>query len=293
MFITVIIVLISIMNAIYTIALFYDSFLRRDELKEEKGHPLFLALYTCFAQFIGTFGFSDFAISVVVYRKLKLVEDLKLPGTLNTACTVPVAVMAFAYTSSVEVDHLTMVVCVIAQVFGGIIGSKYVVRLNENKLRLCMSIALLGVLFFMLAGKFGFISNGGDAIGLTPLKLIIAAILIFIFGALNIFGLGSFAPTMATLYALGLNPAVAFPLMMVATAFALPVGSIKFIKTGLYGMKIALFSTIFGVLGVLIAVYVVKGLNSSLLKWIMILVITYTSVSMLWQEYKAKLLVRH
>lgn len=287
MFTALVIALIAIVNGIYAVFLFSDSFRRRDSLKSEKGHPLFLALYTCAAHFMGTFGLSDFAISVVVYRKLHLVEDPRLPGTLNTQCTIPVAVMAFAYISAIEVNRLTLIVCVLSQICGTVFGSKYVSFLNPSKLKMCMSAALLGTAFLMLAGKLGIIPGGGDSIGLTPGKLAVAAILIFIFGALNMIGFGSFAPTMATVYALGLSPVVAFPLMMVSSSLSLPMGSIKFVKSGNYSIKIAILSSVFGVLGVLIAIYFVKALDPSLLQWIMILIIAYTSVSVLLKERKA------
>lgn len=67
------------------------------------------------------------------------------------------------------------------------------------------------------------IPSGGTATELTGAKLIIAAILLFIYGALNNIGIGSYALTMATVYALGLNPAVSFPIMMGACTFPFPL----------------------------------------------------------------------
>ncbi|GEM_PF-6231488 len=66
---------------------------------------------------------------------------------------------------------------------------------------------------------------------------------------------------MATVYALGLSPAVAFPIMMGVCTFSVPIGSMEFIKFGQYGRKITLASVTAGVLGVLAAIFLVKSFN--------------------------------
>ena len=131
------------------------------------------------------------------------------------------------------------------------------------------------------------IPSGGTATELTGAKLIIAAILLFIYGALNNIGIGSYALTMATVYALGLNPAVSFPIMMGAFTFSVPVGSMQFIRFGQYSRKITLFTSTFGIIGVLIAVYFVKSLNVSMLQWLIVIVLLYSSISMLYSELKS------
>ncbi len=70
----------------------------------------------CF--FFSTFGISDFALSTVLYRARKLVDDAKLPGTLNTQCAIPVAVIALAYISSIDVDQMTLVLLIVSQMIG-------------------------------------------------------------------------------------------------------------------------------------------------------------------------------
>lgn len=74
-------------------------------------------------------------------------------------------------------------------------------------------------------------------------------------------GIGSYPLTMATVYALGLDPKIAFPIMMGACTFSVSVGSIEFIKLDSYTRKITLISATAGVIGVLIAVFLVKGLD--------------------------------
>ena len=91
---------------------------------------------------------------------------------------------------------------------------------------------------------------------------------------------------MVTIYGLGMNPAVAFPIMMGACTFAVPIGSIQFIKFEQYSRKITLLTSTFGVLGVLVAVFIVKNLDVNMLQWLVTLVLLYSGISMLSEEYK-------
>ncbi|XIF19405.1 MAG: Hypothetical protein AJITA_00048 [Acetilactobacillus jinshanensis] len=83
---------------------------------------------------------------------------------------------------------------------------------------------------FILAGKLHWIVSTGTATQLYGWKLWTTAVLLFIYGALDDIGIGCFAPTMATIYAMGMNPAAAFPIMMCGSTFSLAVGSVQFIK---------------------------------------------------------------
>lgn len=279
---------IVVVNGVYAFRLTVDLIKKRKETAEEPGSPIFLAIWGCLVFFLSTFGISDFALSTVMYRARKLVNDKNLPGTLNTQCAIPVAIMALAYISSISVDPLTLILCIVAQMAGAYLGPRFVVKLSAKFIRIFMGIGLLIATFFILAGKFNLIASGGTATSLSGIKLISALILLFIYGALNNVGIGSYAPTMATIYALGLNPAVAFPIMMGACTFSVPMGSMEFVRLGSYGRKITLFSSIFGIIGVLIAVFVVKSLNLSALQWVVAAVILYAGISMLWSEFCSK-----
>ena len=115
-------------------------------------------------------------------------------------------------------------------------------------------------------------------------ELILAGFLLFVYGALNNIGIGSYALTMVTVYLLGLNPIAAFPIMMGACTFSVPVGSVQFIKLDDYSRKITLFTATFGVLGVLVAVFLVKQLNTYLLNWLVVIVLLYSAYTMLSKQ---------
>jgi uncharacterized membrane protein YfcA len=132
----------------------------------------------------------------------------------------------------------------------------------------------------MLARMMNWIQGGGDAIGLTGSKLVVAVVVNFFLGAIMTAGVGLYAPCMALIFALGMSPKVAFPIMMGSCAFLMPPASVKFIKTGSYNRKAALAMAIPGAIAVLIAAFMVKSLPLQTLQWIVLLVILYTSATM-------------
>lgn len=284
----IVLVLIVIINGIFGFKFVQDILKNKEEMKQEPGSNIFLAISSSIIFFFSTFGISDFAISTILYRKKKLVSDKKLPGTLNTQCVIPVAVMALAYISVIKVDPVTLIVCIVSQIIGAYIGPRFVVKLEPKIIRKFISIGLLIATAFILAGKFNLVPSGGTATGLSGAKLVIAAISLFVYGALNNIGIGSYSLTMATIYALGMNPAVAFPIMMGACTFSVPIGSMEFIKYGEYGRKITAFTSTFGVIGVLVAVYLVKSLNVSMLQWVIAAILLYSGLSMIIGDIKAK-----
>ena len=85
---------------------------------------------------------------------------------------------------------------------------------------------------------------GGVAIGLTGWKLVLAVVLSFIFGALQTIGIGFYAPCMAIIYALGMHPLTAFPIMMTATAMLMAAGSTRFVTENAYDRKAAVGATV-------------------------------------------------
>jgi uncharacterized membrane protein YfcA len=280
----IVLILIVIVNGLFAYKFARDFSAHKAEAWDEPGNNIFLAAWAAFCFFLSTFGVSDFALSTIVYRAKKFVTDKNLPGTLNTQCVIPVAVMALAYISSIAVEPVTLVACIVAQVIGAYIGPRFVVKLPAKTIREFISVGLILAALFILAGKFNWIPSGGSATGLNGVRLIIAVVTLFIYGALNNIGIGSYAPTMATIYALGLNPAVAFPIMMGACTFSVPVGSMEFIKYGAYGRKITLFTSTFGIIGVLIAAYIVKSLNMAMIQWVVAAVVLYTGLSMIIKE---------
>ena len=136
--------------------------------------------------------------------------------------------------------------------------------------------------------KFLLFLGLGVAIGLHGWKLVVAGIINFILGAMMTAGVGLYAPCMALVFLLGMSPQVAFPIMMGSCAFLMPPASFKFIKSGAYNKKAALGMAIPSIIAVLIAAFIVKTLPLDALRWIVLVVILYTSVTMFWSAIKNK-----
>ena len=273
--------LIGLMNAYFAYIFVKDLMAHKSDVMKEEASTYALPFTSFILFFLSTMGISDFAISTSLYPKLNWTSVKKLPGTLNTQCTIPVAVMALAYITNIEVSITTLVVCIVSQMIGSYFGAKFAIKLPAAKLRVSIGIGMIIAALIILGGKFGWLPGGGVATELTGVKLAIAAVALAIFGALNNIGIGSYALTMITVYLLGLNPAVAFPIMMGAATFSVPIGSVQFVKSGEYSRKITLFTSTFGVLGVLCAVFLVTNLDVSLLQWFVVFILIYSAYGML------------
>jgi len=69
--------------------------------------------------------------------------------------------------------------------------------------------------------------------------------------------------------------------MMGSCAFLMPVGSLRFIREGGYSLRNALGLAIGGLPGVLVAAYIVKQLDLNMVRWLVIVVVLYTAITML------------
>lgn len=268
--------------ALYFAFVFFKDFIKTSkEGKLESGNFWVIGIIGLVMNFFDTLGIGNFATETAALKNFKLTHDRTLPGTLNVANTIPVIVEALIFITVIKVDPVTLVTMLIAAVFGAKLGAGFVSKLNERKIELGMGIALLAVAFIMLCGRLNIMPSGSTAIGLTGVNLIIAIVGNFILGALMTLGIGLYAPCMALVYALGLSPQVAFPIMMASCALLMPVASAKFVKDNAYDRKVSMGITIFGIVGVLIAAYIVKSLPLNILIWVVIVVVIYTAIMML------------
>ncbi|GCD08586.1 sulfite exporter TauE/SafE family protein [Clostridium tagluense] len=283
--------LTAVLSALGLLTLYFAIIFIRDymvALKEGRlEKPSFLATGAVgFAtNFFDTLGIGSFAPTTALLKQFKLTDDRTLPGTLNVSATIPVVVEAFIFITVIKVDSITLVALLGAAAIGAVLGAGVVAKLDVKKIQLAMGVALMVVAVIMILQQLKIFPAGGDAIGLSGIKLIVAVIANFILGALMTLGIGLYAPCMALVYALGLSPAVAFPIMMGSCAFLMPAASIKFVKEGAYDRKASMAITVFGVLGVFIAAYLVKTLPLNILRWVVIVVIIYTS-AMMFKSFK-------
>jgi len=236
--------------------------------------------------FFDVLGIGAFAPQTALLKFTKQTEDRIMPGTLNVTNTVPVLIQAIIFIQIVEVEALTLISMIVSATIGAILGANIVSSLPVKSIRLVMGFALLITAFFMFARQMNWIEGGGEAISLSGTKLVIAVLVNFVLGALMTAGIGLYAPCMALVFALGMSPLVAFPIMMGSCAFLMPPASAKFISKGAYNRKASIVMAIPGVIAVLIAAYFVKSLPLDTLKIVVIIVILITSAMMFRDAFK-------
>jgi uncharacterized membrane protein YfcA len=266
------------------LSIFFIYVLSKDVIKHQKVLENVSVVKTALIGFIVNFfdvlGIGAFAPQTALLKFTKQTEDRVLPGTLNVSNTIPVLIQALIFIQIVEVEAITLISMLLSAAAGAILGAGIVAKLPVRKIQLTMGFALLVTAFFMLSGQMSWIQGGGEAIGLTGGKLALAIGANFILGAFMTVGIGLYAPCMALVYALGMSPLVAFPIMMGSCAFLMPPASAKFIKEGAYNRKASVSMAIPGIIAVLIAAFLVKSLPLNTLRWVVIVVIIYTSLVM-------------
>ena len=274
----------AIWIALIILSIFFIYVLSNDVIKHQKVLENISVVKTALIGFVVNFfdvlGIGAFAPQTALLKFTKQTEDRILPGTLNVSNTIPVLIQALIFIQIIEVEAITLISMLLSAAAGAILGAGIVAKLPVRKIQLTMGFALLVTAFFMLSGQMHWIQGGGEAIGLTGLKLALAIGINFVLGAFMTVGIGLYAPCMALVYALGMSPLVAFPIMMGSCAFLMPPASAKFIKEGAYNRKASVSMAIPGIIAVLIAAFLVKSLPLNTLRWVVIVVIIYTSLVM-------------
>lgn len=246
---------------------------------------LIIGFITDFLDAIGVGSFATTTAILKLNAKLK-VSDKLLPGTLNVAHTLPMIAQAFMSLTVISVDILTLISLIGAAAIGSYVGAGIISKLPEKKVQLTMGVALMFVAFLLILGQLDLMPTGGEAMALTGIKLTIGVIGNFILGALMTAGIGLYAPCMAMVALLGMNPMAAFPIMMGSCAFVGPIASTKFVKEGAYEREIAMGITIGGIVGSILALMFVTNLPIYWLKWLVVVVVIYTAFAMLTTALK-------
>jgi uncharacterized membrane protein YfcA len=231
--------------------------------------------------FFDTLGIGSFATTTFCLRSLKLVHDEDIPGTLNVGIALPSILEGLIYIAVVDVDPVTLVLTIAGATIGASLGAGVVSRWPKRNIQIGMGVALLVTAMFSLLVQFHLIPGGGELLGFTGIKLLVAVAATTILGALMTLGIGLFAPCMMVTYLLGMNPRATFPIMMGAVAFLGPGASVPFIRRKRYSLKSALGLTIGGIPGVLLAAFLVKSIPLVAVRWLVIVAVAYTAIMML------------
>jgi uncharacterized membrane protein YfcA len=231
--------------------------------------------------FFDTFGIGSFATTTALFRAWRLVPDELIPGTLNVGHTPSSVLSAFIFIGLVPVAAGTLLPMIVAAGLGAWIGSGFVARLTRHRVRLGMGTALLLAAGIMLLTQLKWIPGGSDALGLHGARWGLAVLGNFVLGGLMTLGIGLYAPCMIMVSLLGMNPLAAFPIMMGSCAFLMPISGARFVRESRYHPSAAVGLTLGGVPALLVAAYIVKSLPVEAVRWVVIVVVLYTALTLL------------
>lgn len=236
--------------------------------------------------FLDALGIGSYAPTTALYKFRGRPSDELIPGTLNVGSVAVGAAETVFFVTVIAVEPKLLVAMVASATVGAWLGAGVVSRMPRRAIQIFMGVALLIAAVTFVMGNLGAFPVGGMARGLAGGPFIIAVTANFLFGALNTIGIGWYAPSMVVLALLGLAPIAAFPIMMASGGIMLPVAGLRFLRTGRFAWGPALGMTLGGVVGVLIAVFVVKGLPTRALRWFVAAVVAYAAVVMLRSALK-------
>ena len=238
--------------------------------------------------FFDTLGIGSFAPTTAIYKLRRIVADELIPGTLNVGHAPSAVAEALIFVTAIVVDPLLLVSAIGSAAAGAWLGAGVVARLPRRAIQVIMGIALLIAGSAFAGMNLGALPGGGTAMSLGGWKFGLAVGINFVLGALMSAGIGLYAPCMVTLALLGMHPLAAFPIMMGSCALLQPVASLRFFQTGRFAWGPSLGLVFGGVIGVVIAAFIVKSLPLTALRWLVIIVIAYAAFAMLRSAARAE-----
>ena len=265
-----------------TALVFLAAWVRSVRRTAEKAKPGPLQVAIGFVtNFFDTLGIGSFAPTTSILKLKRLLPDEQIPGTLNVGHALPTIAQAFIFIAIVEVDMTTLAGMIAASVAGAWLGAGVVAGWPRRKVQIGMGLALLAAASFFAMTNLGLFPSGGESLGLKSPLLWFGLAGNFFLGALMTLGIGLYAPCMILVALLGMNPKVAFPIMMGSCAFLMPIGGLRFIQRKSYSLPVAVGLTVGGIPAVLLAAFIVKSLPLTALRWLIFAVVVYTAVAML------------
>jgi uncharacterized membrane protein YfcA len=263
--------------------------IRASRRRKDRRWPTPLEILIGFVtDFFDTLGIGSFAPTTAIYKLGRMMPDEQIPGTLNVGHSMAAITESMIFVTAIVVDPLLLATTIAAATIGAWLGVGIVARLPRRAIQVAMGIALLIAGSVFTAINLGALPGGGTAMVLGGWKFALAVGINFVLGILMSAGIGLYAPCMITLALLGMHPLAAFPIMMGSCALLQPVASLRFFRTGTFAWGPSLGLTFGGIVGVLVAAYIVKSLEVKQLRWLLIAVIAYAAFAMLRSAFSAR-----
>jgi uncharacterized membrane protein YfcA len=233
--------------------------------------------------FFDTLGIGSFAPTMAWLKFRGLVPDRLIPPTMIVGHSLPTIAQAgiFLVLLGVRVDPVLLVGCAIALLMGGLLGAPLVARAPVRLVQAVVGVALVLAAILYALANLGVMPTGGAAGSLPPLQTLIAVAASFVMGVLLNFGIGHYAPTLALLSLMGMDPRLCFPVMAFGGALTVVGASSRHITIGEIDLRIVIGMALGGVPAVLIAAFAVKSMPIEVLRWLVTAVVLYAAVVML------------
>lgn len=261
---------------------------RQVDVRERFGKGFLIGL---FADFGDTLGIGSFATTTTMFKATKwLDDDRKLPGTMTVAHAIPVFMEALLFLTAVKVEALTLVSMTLAAVVGAFVGTRLTanwdVRKVQRFLAIAMAVAALAMLIKLVLAPG--VNASTEVHGLHGWLLLLGISVNFGLGIFMTMGLGNYTPELIFFSLVGMNPLVAFPIMMMDAAMIFMTSAVAFIRSGRVEWRGILGIILGGIIGVLLAVQVVNYIDITILSYFIVVLSVYTATT-LWRDSKKPL----
>ena len=273
-----------VVNVAFVLAWVRDA-RRRAERPRPKLSDIAIGFVT---DFLDALGIGSFAPTTALFKFRGSPPDELIPGTLNVGHNAAACVETVVFVTAVAVEPVLLATMVASATIGAWLGVGIVSGLPRRAIQLSMGAALLIAAIFFTMANLGAFPVGGTAMALSGWRFGLAVGVNFVLGALMSVGIGPYAPSMVLLALLGLHPLAAFPIMMGTCGIVQPVASLRFFKTGRFDFGASVGLALGGVVGVLIAIFIVRQLPLLALRWLVIVVVAYASLTMLRSAWRSR-----
>ncbi|GLX33040.1 membrane protein [Leuconostoc mesenteroides subsp. dextranicum] len=250
--------------------------LHRQPIFKRFGLGMLIGFITDFGD---TLGIGSFATTTAAFRMTHYIDDdRKLPGTLNAVHAIPVMFQALFFITAVKVELTTLLPMTTAAVIGAYAGTHVTKKWHAPTVQRVMAVALLIAVIIMVVRMITTpgSNNSMGVHGLHGWWLILGIVFNFGIGVLMTMGLGNYAPELIFFSLMGVNPAVAFPVMMLDAALIMPTTALNVIKMDRVSWRGFAGVAIGGVLGVIVAAKFFTSMNVDLLNKLIVIVALWT-----------------
>ncbi|WP_273750251.1 TSUP family transporter [Leuconostoc mesenteroides] len=250
--------------------------LHRQPIFKRFGLGMLIGFITDFGD---TLGIGSFATTTAAFRMTHYIDDdRKLPGTLNAVHAIPVMFQALFFITAVKVELTTLLPMTTAAVIGAYVGTHVTKKWHAPTVQRVMAVALLIAVIIMVVRMITTpgSNNSMGVHGLHGWWLILGIVFNFSIGVLMTMGLGNYAPELIFFSLMGVNPAVAFPVMMLDAALIMPTTALNVIKMDRVSWRGFAGVAIGGVLGVIVAAKFFTSMNVDLLNKLIVIVALWT-----------------